>query len=81
MKSDYPVYFNEVVKKLISKEFQESFISSDIASALEKILTYVRSTFDLLQTEGSPINIDDLAYSAEATRDISRNFGRLSRFC
>jgi DNA polymerase elongation subunit (family B) len=33
MKSDHPVYFNEVVKKLISKEFQESFISSDIASA------------------------------------------------
>ena len=68
MKSDHPVYFKEVTEKLISKEFQESFIS-DTDSALEKIVTYVRSAFDLLQTEGS-ININDLAYSAEATKNL-----------
>jgi DNA polymerase elongation subunit (family B) len=38
MKSDHPPYFKEVAKKLVSKEFQESFITSDPASASEKIL-------------------------------------------
>lgn len=49
MKSNHPAYFNEVAKKLISKEFQELFITSDTVAASEKILTYVRSAFDLLQ--------------------------------
>jgi len=77
MKSDHPAYFNKVTKKLISKEFQESFITSSLSSldtittsALEKILTYVRLAFNLLQTEGSTINIEDLAYSAEASKNL-----------
>lgn len=77
MKSNYPAYFKEVTEKLISKEFQESFITSDPTptSALDKILTYVRSAFNLLQIKikGSTNiteDLDDLAYSAEASKNL-----------
>jgi DNA polymerase elongation subunit (family B) len=69
MKSDHPAYFNGVAKKLISKEFQELFITLDPTSASANILTYIRSAFDLLQTEGS-IKIEDLAYSTEASKNL-----------
>jgi hypothetical protein len=68
MKSDHPAYFKQVTEKLISKEFQESFITS-ASSASEKIVTYVRSALVLLETEGS-INIENLAYSAEASKNL-----------
>jgi hypothetical protein len=68
MKSDHPDYFSKVTEKLISTEFQESFIASAL-SASEKILTYVRSAIDLLETAGS-INLEDLAYSAEASKNL-----------
>jgi DNA polymerase elongation subunit (family B) len=69
MKSDHPAYFHNVASTLISKEFQELFVTLDPTSALEKILTYVRSAFDLLQTEDS-INVEDLAYSFEASKNL-----------
>ena len=51
MKSDHPAYFKEVSEKLISKEFQDSFITLKQTFAPEKILTHVKSAFDLLQAE------------------------------
>jgi hypothetical protein len=71
MKSDHPAYFKEVSEKLISKEFQEfqeSFITLKQTFASEKILTYVKSAFDLLQAKSS--NEKDLAYSAEASKNL-----------
>jgi DNA polymerase family B len=44
MKSNYPVYFKEVSKKLISKEFLEPFVSNQ-DTALKKVLEYIRTAF------------------------------------
>jgi DNA polymerase elongation subunit (family B) len=38
MKSNQPSYYNEVAKKLISKEFLESFIDTSIEITLERVL-------------------------------------------
>jgi hypothetical protein len=76
MKSNYPAYFKEVTEKLISIEFQLDFTSEPtLTSALDRVLTYVRSAFNLLQIKikGSTNiteDLDDLAYSAEASKNL-----------
>jgi hypothetical protein len=71
MKSDHPPFFKQVSEKLISREFQESFIKSN-KETLEEILTYIRSAFALLHESTSPsLNIKDLAYSVEASKNLS----------
>jgi DNA polymerase family B len=82
MKSDHPKYFREISEKLISKEIQELFITSDTAAS-EKIITYAKSAFEVLETEASIINaqhsrgescskkwLHNLAYSFEASKNL-----------
>ena len=72
MKSDQPAYFNEVTKKLISKEFMELFINAGIDTnanndPLDEILFYIKSAFARL-TES--VGIDQLAFSQEAKKAL-----------
>jgi DNA polymerase elongation subunit (family B) len=70
MKSDHPVYFKEVARKLISKEFQESFITSDTASALEKILTYLTVCVFLIKPCLSTLQDSSLAMIISSCKKV-----------
>jgi DNA polymerase elongation subunit (family B) len=65
MKSNHPAYFNEVTTRLISQEFQESFITNP-SSALVNVLAYVHFAFELLKT----VDTRDLSYSFEASKNL-----------
>jgi DNA polymerase elongation subunit (family B) len=62
MKSNQPLYYNEVAQKLISKEFLEAFIDKSTEIALERIIKYIRAAFAELQLSD---NLDKLSFSLE----------------
>jgi DNA polymerase elongation subunit (family B) len=59
MKSNQPLYYNEVAQKLISKEFLEAFIDMSVEIALERIIKYIRSAFAELHLSN---NLDKLSF-------------------
>lgn len=63
MKSNQPLYYNEVAQRLISKEFLEAFIDTSAEIALEQIIKYIRSAFAELQLSN---NLDKLSFSLES---------------
>ena len=65
MKSNQPLYYNEVAQKLISKEFLEAFIDKSTEIALERIIKYIRAAFTELQLSD---NLDKLSFSLELQR-------------
>ena len=68
MKSDQPLYFNEVTKKLVSAEFMELFINADSDSStnpLSTVVDYIRSAFVQLPN----VNLNELAFS-QATKAL-----------
>jgi DNA polymerase elongation subunit (family B) len=76
LKSNQPAYFRKVTNKMISREFQESFIrngsntSNDINPKnllpLDIVSNYLRSAFAKLEH----CNIDDLAFSPKADKPL-----------
>ena len=62
MKSNQPLYYNEVAQKLISKEFLEAFIDKSTEIALERIIKYIQAAFTELQLSD---NLDKLSFSLE----------------
>jgi hypothetical protein len=64
MKSNQPAYFGKVSRKLMDKEFQESFLIAD--NPLDAVLTYVRSAFAQLEDE----RVDELSFSKEAKKAL-----------
>ena len=63
MKSEHPEYFRKVTERLISKDFQELFITADTTTPSEK--SAVRSAFNSLQLKcSSKYDMKDLAYLA-----------------
>ena len=66
MKSNQPTYFDKIVRKLMSKEFIESFIpDSGSSNPLDTVIDYVRSAFVQLEEDK-----EDLAYSIEASKNL-----------
>ena len=74
MKSDQPAYFNEVTKKLVSKEFMELFINANVnastnfdscTNSLSDVVDYVRLAFIQLPNA----NLNELQFSQDATSE------------
>ena len=65
MKSNQPLYYNEVAQKLISEEFLEAFIDTSAEIALERIIKYIPTAFIELQLSD---NLDKLSFSFESRR-------------
>ena len=65
MKSNQPSYFDKVTRKMICKEFLESFINNDNDS-LAAPLSYLRSAFT--QLEEAPL--EELSYSQKANKNL-----------
>lgn len=65
MKNNQPSFFDKVTRRLICKEFIESFVTN-IGNPLEEILSYVRSAFEQLEI----CNIDELHYSQRAEKNL-----------
>ena len=75
MKSDQPAYFNEVTKKLVSKEFMELFINANVnvstnfdscTNSLSDVVDYVRLAFIQLPNA----NLNELQFSQDATKAL-----------
>jgi DNA polymerase elongation subunit (family B) len=78
MKSNQPSYFDKVARRLISKEFIESFIpgngscncsgssSSSRGNPLDAVIDYVRSAFTQLDN----IDKDELSYSQSPDKEL-----------
>ena len=66
MKSNQPLYYNEVAQKLISEEFLEAFIDTSAEIALERIIKYIPTAFIELQLSD---NLDKLTFSFESSND------------
>jgi DNA polymerase elongation subunit (family B) len=67
MKSNQPSYFNEVARKLISKEFLKLFVNTSTEIALESIIKYLRTGFLELQLSDS---LDRLSFSLESKKPL-----------
>jgi DNA polymerase elongation subunit (family B) len=67
MKSNQPLYYNEVAQKLISKEFLEAFIDTSAEIALERIVKYIPTAFIELQLSD---NLDKLSFSFESNEPL-----------
>lgn len=65
MKNNQPAYFDQVTRRLICKEFLESFVT-DIGNPLEEILAYLKSAFEQLEI----CNRDELHYSQKAEKNL-----------
>jgi hypothetical protein len=64
MKSNQPAYFDKLTRKMIEREFLESFVDNDdVGTALNPILSYLRSAFIHLEN----CAIDELSYSQKAS--------------
>jgi DNA polymerase elongation subunit (family B) len=67
MKSNQPSYYNEVVQKLINKEFLETFIDRSDEEALGNIMEYIRTAFLELGRES---NLNRLSFSLESKEPL-----------
>ena len=67
MKSNQPLYYNEVAQKLISEEFLEAFIDTSAEIALERIIKYIPTAFIELQLSD---NLDKLSFSFESKEPL-----------
>jgi hypothetical protein len=67
MKSNQPLYYNEVAQKLISKEFLKLFVNTSTEIALESIIKYLRTGFLELQLSDS---LDRLSFSLESKKPL-----------